>query len=157
MTDPTQPEGTDVPTRRRLRPALVTTGALALAVAAVVTGAAVSASAMPEPTPPATDSVIVSQVEVGDDGEVTGFDCTFTGEDAAAVLPPGGLPEDPGAVTVGDAEGVAETDPVEVTGAVQAPRTEPALPLPGTDGTIPQLRLGTQAECDEMLAAITGD
>lgn len=84
---PPSPDPDERPSRRarRLRPAAVTVGSLGVACAAILGGAALSADAMPPETPPQTDAVVVGTLEIGADGTAEGFECTFTGADAAAL------------------------------------------------------------------------
>jgi hypothetical protein len=113
---------------RRLRPALVTVGSLGIACAAIFTGAAVSADAMPSETPPQTDSVVVGMVEVSDAGTAEGFECTFTGEQASALVVDG-APSD--VLEATDLPSVGSDESVAVGGAGLS--VEGALPVPSSD------------------------
>lgn len=72
---------TPAPRRRRRRPAVLAFAALGISAAAVTTGAAVSASAMPDATPRSADVVTLGSMS----GAGAGFECTFTGKEAAAL------------------------------------------------------------------------
>lgn len=78
--------------RRRSHPALLALVAIGVSATAVMTGASVSASTMPEPQPPRADVVTLGTF----DG-TNGYECTFTGKDAeeltAQIVPSTGTVE----------------------------------------------------------------
>lgn len=166
--------------RRRRHPAVLAFAAVGISAAAVMTGASVSASTMPSPTPQQADVVTLGTMS----GTGDGFECTFTGQDAAAL--DAAIRAD-GAAAVAMAEaaegataaGGADAPsveaggiPVQVSGPDAASGSEPVsgsvsvaggdviAPLPA-DGIEPStetsgaVRAGTKAECDSLVRDAT--